>query len=639
MAYMVPDTIPRLAIAGERILFQTLREDLPSDYIVYYKPEIQGRRPDFVVIGPDLGLVVLEVRDYTRNMLQEMDQNEWALYTAKGDLTTVKSPLKQARDHAQHLEKQLRRDKVLIQLQGVQAGQLKFACGFGAVFTRMKRADFVRYDLYEMIPADFVFCQDEIDPEEDGYSQENLVEKLLGMFSVWSRRFYRLTSGDVRAIRHRISPQISIGTEGARPISFQDQMLLSLHNIQTMDMHQETLAEHLGDRHRLIRGVAGSGKTILLAGRAKMLAKLHPNWKILVLCYGIPLSLRLRQMIDRMLEQPVDLFDLIQLREETPEMISSRIEVYNFREWLRNKLQTREEHIPILLDMLQKKEAILPTYDAILIDEGQEFESDWLRLLGQVLNPATQSLLLVEDRAQSGFKRKTSLAQDTGLDFRGRSKVLTINYRNTTQIVQFAWDFYNKHSQLKNKMKLGTARGVEIIPPQSTRRRGPEPRIVRCASFVEEMQDVAAQIELLHRERHMPYDEMLILYRVKDNHKQSFIDDIQGQLLKSNIPFTRMKESMDGKDGFTHREETVKLSTIDGAKGLDFRAVFIVNIENMPFSLEEVEEREVSLFYIGMTRALDWLSLSYSGESTFTKYLEEIRVGRKRESDPNSRMG
>lgn len=65
MAYMLPESIPRKATAGERLLFHTFKEHLPDEYIVYYEPEINGKRPDYVIIGPDLGIVVLEVKDYT----------------------------------------------------------------------------------------------------------------------------------------------------------------------------------------------------------------------------------------------------------------------------------------------------------------------------------------------------------------------------------------------------------------------------------------------------------------------------------------------------------------------------------------------------------------------------------------------
>src|SRR5699024_11975103 len=90
-------------------------------------------------------------------------------------------------------------------------------------------------------------------------------------------------------------------------------------------------------------------------------------------------------------------------------------------------------------------------YDAILIDDGQDIESLCIKLVSQMLNPETKSLLLVEDRAQSIYIRKRSYVQDTGLDFTGRSKILNINYRNTAQIVKFAWDFYQNQSSLKNK--------------------------------------------------------------------------------------------------------------------------------------------------------------------------------------------
>ena len=43
-----------------------------------------------------------------------------------------------------------------------------------------------------------------------------------------------------------------------------------------------------------------------------------------------------------------------------------------------------------------------------------------------------------------------------------------------------------------------------------------------------------------------------------------------------------------------------------------------------PFRSQDDEEREVSLLYIGMTRAKEYLCLSYSAESKFTKYLDGI---------------
>lgn len=635
MAYMVPETIRRSATAGERLLFETLKQALPSDYIVYYEPEIRGRRPDFVVIGPDLGIVVLEVKDYTKNTLYQLNQDEWMLRNTQGELVKTKSPLKQARDNAFFVTDRLKKDRNLLQDNKTH---LKFPYGFGAVFTRLKQEDFVRLNLYQVIEPSFVLCRDEIDPDEDGFSAETLLDKLRGMFTVWHSGKTVLTDADIQAIRFHLFPEVRISAEFKPPTEHQDQLLLSLHHLKTMDLHQENMAKQLGDKHRLIRGVAGSGKTLVLASRAKLLAKQQPGWKILVLCYGIPLSRSLRQMIERMMDEPEDLMDLLQ-QSAGVNTAQSNIEVYNFHEWLRNRLQMKDSGISALLEKAERKEAILPMYDAILIDEGQDFETDWLKLLGFCLNPATQSLLLVEDRAQTIFRRKASLAQDMGLDFRGRSKVLSINYRNTAQIVQFAWDFYQQHSQLKHKVQQGVVDGVEIIPPQATKRKGPAPVARRFGDIREEMNFVSKAITFLQREKRIPLQEVAILYRVKNSYRCSYINEIRDSLNAHGIPFTWITESPETKRQFDRNEPTVKISTIDSAKGLDFRAVFIVNIESMPFSLEEVVEREVSLFYIGMTRALEWLFLTYSGDSAFTAYLESVSGEAKPADSGDSRLG
>lgn len=636
MAYMIPETIPRKATAGERILFGVFKEYLPDDYIVYYEPNISGRCPDFVIIGPDLGLVVLEVKDYTVNTLYELYPDEWRIYSQAGTLETVKNPLRQAKDNAFHVVNLLKKDKNLIQLEGQFHGHLKFPYGYGTVFTRLKQTDVIQHQIHRVIPMNFMLTRDEIDPHDESFSEEHLMEKILGMFTFYNRKKNVLSDDDIQAIRYHLFPEVRISAEVNKPFYYQDQLLLSLHNIKAMDLHQESLAKQIGDKHRLIRGVAGSGKTLILAARAKMLLKENPDWKILVLCYGIPLSRTLKMIINQKIDEPDDLFDFVS-GEASSQLHKSRnqIEVYTFHEWLMKTIKIKDTDIPLIIDKLEQKNAIFPAYDAILIDEGQDFEPEWLKLLTHVLNPDTQSLLLVEDRAQNIFKRKVSLAQNIGLNFRGRSKILNINYRNTAQIAQFAWDFYRSNSNLKDKVKEGSIEGVEIIPPQLTKRKGPEPIIKRFKSFHEEIKFIIEQINELVTQKKLSFSDIVILYRVKKNYSTSYVDIILKQLSTTKIPFYWITESSSSKREYDSTDNSVKISTIDSAKGLDFRAVFIINIENLPFHLEENEEREVSLFYIGMTRALEWLFLTYSGESKFTKYLDQ--VSKQRQTSPTSK--
>lgn len=636
MAYTLPETIRSTATAGERLLFRTLKEYLPDDYIVYYEPEIHGRRPDFVVIGPDLGLLVLEVKDYTKNTLFQLNQDEWTLVTSSGEQTKTKSPLKQARDNVFHIVDHLKKDKSLVQLEGRYQFQLKFPYGFGTVFTRLYQKDFVENGLYSVIEPDLCLTRDEIDPEKEAFSEENLFEKIINMFIVPYRLKEPLTKEDMDAIRYHLFPEVRISAEFKQPVPYQDQLLLSLRDLKTMDLHQENLARQIGDKNRLIRGVAGSGKTLILASRAKILTKEHPDWKILILCYNISLARNIEQLIHHMMTEPDNLFDFNFSAEGAAlQPNTHHITVRNFHAWLKNDLKMSEHAIPLMIEKLKNGEAILPTYDAIMIDEGQDFESEWFQLVSQLLNPETKSLLLVEDRAQTIYKRKKSYAQDIGLSFQGRSKVLSINYRNTAQIVTFAWDFYQTHSFLKNKVVSREHEG-EIIAPQSTRRKGLEPALVKVDSFIREAKLVAKQMKKLHEKNKVPFAEMLILYRVKKIYQMNYVDVLTRALNEERIEYYWITESTEAKRNFTKDDGKVKISTIESSKGLDFQAVFIVNVDNMPFVLEEDVEREVSLLYIGMTRAKEYLWLSYSGESVFTEYFNEVLVGR--EGDKNQKI-
>lgn len=637
MAYTVPETIRTSATAGERLLFHTLKNYLPEDYIVYYEPEIHGRRPDFVIVGPDVGLIVLEVKDYTKNTLYQLNQDEWTLLTASGEHATVQSPAKQARDYTFQIMNTLKKDKQLIQSEGKYKHQLKFPCGFGTVFTRLHQKDFIELGLYSIIEPSLSFARDEIDPDQAAFSEENLFEKLSNMFIVPFRLREPLTKEEINHIRYHLFPEIRISAEYKQPVPYQDQLLLSLHDIQTMDLHQENLAKQIGDKNRLIRGVAGSGKTLVLASRAKILAKQHPDWKILILCYNISLASWIQQMIRHMMQEPDNLFDFTD-HESSTGADQDQIEVFNFHAWLMHELKASEDSIPSLIEKAKKGELILPMYDAVLVDEGQDFEGEWFKLVSQLLNPETKSLLLVEDRAQSIYKRKRSYVQDTGLNFTGRSKILNINYRNTAQIVTFAWDFYQEHSSLKDKVVSKDFEG-EIIAPQSTRRKGPEPAIIRKNGFKEEALTVAEKIKELHESSKTPLSECLILYRVKQSHNMDYIATLESVLNNEDIPYTWITKDRESKRRFSREEETVKISTIDSSKGLDFRAVFIVNVDNMPFHLEKDKEREASLLYIGMTRAKDYLCLTYSGESEYTNYLDSITEERNQQAKNKAYLG
>ncbi|OYD08481.1 3'-5' exonuclease [Paludifilum halophilum] len=614
MAHVIPERMKKEATAGEQLLFRTLKSYLPEEYIVYYEPDIRGWRPDFVVIGPDLGVVVLEVKDYTRKTLDRINPDQWTLRTSSGKMETVTSPLKQARDYAFRIADLLRRDLGLVQTEGKHKMRLKFPYGYGTVLTRLTKAQLAEEGLYAVLDPKLVLTREEIDPENERFSAILLRKKLKEMFTVSFPMERHLSALDIQRIRFHLFPEVRIGAT-VKKVPFQEYILLSLDDLETMDLHQENLAKQIGDKHRLIRGVAGSGKTLILASRARLLAKAHPGWNILVLCFNISLSRGIRRMIDSKFQQSETAINGV---------AADSIRVRYFHEWLRRDLRMRESRIPEMLAHPEKLKTC-PTYDAILIDEGQDFKPEWLGLASKLLNPDTQSFLIVEDRAQNIYARKRSYRQDTGLDFRGRSRILTVNYRNTAPIVDFSWNFYQAHTDVGEKTTAKDQGEIEIISPQSSPRKGPVPEVRRFTTLQGEMDYVAGKIHTLRREQRIPLSEILILYRVKQFGNIRTIDAIRKALAGRGIPYSWIAENEQTKRNFRPEESTVKISTIDSSKGLDYQAVFVVNVDRLPLPVEENQEREVSLLYIAMTRAKEYLVLTYSGDSEFTRYFDRYR--------------
>ena len=82
-------------------------------------------------------------------------------------------------------------------------------------------------------------------------------------------------------LRSVIHPQIVISPLAEAPNAEQP--------LAVLDLRQERNAHSLGDGHRIVYGVAGSGKTVILIARARLVAQ-DPNKQILLLCFNRALA-------------------------------------------------------------------------------------------------------------------------------------------------------------------------------------------------------------------------------------------------------------------------------------------------------------------------------------------------------------
>jgi nuclease-like protein len=95
MAEMIPDTLRASSTAGEKRVFAMLAR-LPDDCLIYYEPVVRRRYPDLIAILPEVGVLVIEVKDWWLAELGSVNADTVTI-TRRGTATVVPHPRRQAR--------------------------------------------------------------------------------------------------------------------------------------------------------------------------------------------------------------------------------------------------------------------------------------------------------------------------------------------------------------------------------------------------------------------------------------------------------------------------------------------------------------------------------------------------------------
>lgn len=594
--------------AGEKRFARRLESHLEDDYSCWFDLPLGGRQKysDFIVLHPGRGLLLLEVKDWKIDTIRSMDRASVELVTNNG-IKRVGSPIEQVRQCAYQLVNKLQADSQLVQPGGRYKGNLIFPYGFGVVFTNITRRQFEKAQMGEVLPATQVLCSDEMTETVD---VEAFQERLWSMFNVTFSR--KLSLPQLDRIRWHIFPEVRIDTgdffaEASQragtdmPVS---EVLPDV--IKVMDMQQEKLARSMGNGHRVIHGVAGSGKTMVLGYRSLYLAEVLSK-PILVICFNITLAARLRSMM-------------------ASRGVGEKVQVYHFHDWCSSQMkaynlappQAGDSYVSELVNTVIHAVEIgqIPRgqYGALLIDEGHDFEADWLRLVVQMVDPDEGSLLLLYDDAQSIYRSKKALdfsLSSVGVQARGRTTILRINYRNTDEILAFAFRFASNYLSPQESDEDH----VPLVEPEAAGRSGPQPFFKLLPSETEEMSYVATTLRAMHEKRGQHWSDMLITCTTK---RQA--DRVCGVLKEKAIPHSRIIDQKE-KKSLDMVADTVKVMTMHSSKGLEFPLVVIPGIGTLPRVNIEAEA-EARLLYVAMTRSTEKLLMTASQSSEFVRLIQ-----------------
>ncbi len=246
-------------------------------------------------------------------------------------------------------------------------------------------------------------------------------------------------------------------------------------------------------------------------------------------------------------------------------------------------------------------------YDSVVVDEVQDLNPPEILLLKTLGGTGANGLALIGDGGQRIYPGGFSL-RAMGIEVRGRSRRLVVNYRTSEQIRRFADRVLGEDADDLDE-------GTEKRSGTRNLFGGPEPEIYAFESASEEDAWVADRISDLLDEG-FEGDRIGVFARVKRR-----LNSIEAALRERRIETARLQDNEDFVG-----DQRVRLGTMHRVKGLEFQAVFVisVNADVLPHrrsvgdpddALEwrEAFQRERQLLYVNLTRARELVHVSYHG--------------------------
>lgn len=581
-AFLIPANLPSKSDvpAMLRGVARVLRDSLSDEVTVWLETGF-GDAPCLLILDPTCGVLVLDAVD--EHALSEV-YSRWSA-------ARVSEVVAFLSDRRTRLIKTLRQptksDKLLRGQLAIGVGIAVPLCDRNRLFRRFGR---------DIAEAKMLLTKEDFLPE-------TLPQAIRRAISTRALPKPVVSEAVARAILH---PEIVIGgpeeEEGDR-LLFRPSKLDRESALRVLDREQERLARGLEYGYRVIAGVAGSGKTVVLAYRAKFLAESFPQWRILLTCYNICLAKALEQELK--LRSATDLPRNVHVRHidsvaasvlRAAGMFRSRQEVPKTNEdWAAFREQAASE---------VRKLGNLFRYDAVLVDEGQDFDAAGLKLAWSLLREGRDHFVIAMDAAQNIYRKRTEW-KPPGVSGRGRTTVLRVNYRNTKEILGFAWRFLTGGTKRASTLRddLGS-----VVPPEASARTGHMPEVIQCQNTRSEIREVVERVCRAHSEG-TPWGSMAVI--LGDARRQGAL---YREMQRREVPYFWVPWNSKTKRELLRHADKVRAFTIHAAKGLEFSHVFFCCVNDIFDPAAEIDPiGRRRLAYVAMTRAMDRLTVTVSG--------------------------
>lgn len=599
---------------GELHLLKFLQSNLTKHYEVYFQPFINGDRPDIIIMRKNSGVMIIEVKDWELRNYSLDSKKNWKL---KSNSTDIKSPISQVLAYKENLftlhidqllEKRIRNPKM-------------FSIISCAVYFHRETSQ----SLYKFLTNNF---EDDFRYKKflnyfDLLGRDSLTKKNFDniLYRRWLNRYSKLFDNQLyQSFKKFLSPPLHTIEQG-KELSYtpkQQKLIVSK------------------PKHQKIKGVAGCGKTFVLAKRA---VNSHRRIKcpVLILTYNITLKNYIHDLISDVKEEfnwgnfyINNYHNFI-----TAELNNLGIPIHVPDHLSGNDLNTYlDQTYYSNVKIFEKHSNKINKYHAIFVDEIQDYKSEWIKIIREYFLHENGEFVVFGDEKQNIYGRELDAERKPNTGIIGAWNVLNESFRFTHKIADLALNFQkdllfykydiDQPEMAKSERNKGLKEHIEYFFEDDNFNE--KKLISRILEYLKKMQihpnDIcclASKIETLREIdfaiRKQLHHKTKTMFETKEMREHLEKKLIQPKMFEREIKRIRHHKKLN----FWMNFGTIKLSTIHSFKGWEIHTLILLIENETPF--EEFSTAE--LIYTGLTRCRSNLIIFNLGNQKYHNFFSE----------------
>jgi hypothetical protein len=578
---------------GEWYLLNYFIENSPSDIEVYFQPFLNGDMPDIILMNKNLGVTIIEVKDWNLNSyylnLEKNNLGDWIL---KQNNHILKSPFKQVFRYKDNMFN--------LHINGLLEKKILNKKFYGRinVFVYFHNATSSALKLFYSQIINHL----ELEIQQCLGHKESHKKHLINQHTKLKKQrdYYSITNDTISKITlpHKadnLFPE-DIYNE------FKRYLQPPFHTIeQGIDINYSDRQKELSKSkasHQKIKGVAGSGKTLVLAKRVVNSYKRHQS-NVLILTFNITLTSYIHDMISNVREDfSWDNFTILHYHV----FFSSMANNYGM------DIENNTDYENTIF--FENAKGKIVKYEAIFIDEIQDYKQEWIEIIKKYFLKENGEFVVFGDEKQNIYDRKLE-NKKPNTTILGAWNLLKESFRLDSKIASLAEKFQNNF--FINKYDIDT---IEI----KQKKQGAfdfETNIINIYKYAD-IKNLLVAIFNIVKKHNIHSNDICILsytidilrevdYQIRHDYNEKTLTTFETQevlsflkkeykdinILKSEIENVRRVK----KFGFRLNNGMIKLSTIHSFKGWETPTLFlIIDEEKLNTEVEEA-------IYIAITRA------------------------------------